>query len=397
MIYRLLFRRHGTILPGDIKYYKFPNATSTIGDWHKRYKYQWNELHQDYAPCEEFIWESIQPEYPQGYYGSPQNVEVSVFTEPTFAQAQLIEENERTTLPFTFKNDYGVQIGCNFLRRGHNGEAGLQIINRIKVELPGFQGIALFRVCKQLQAECSEILYGENTFAFTTGSGGSGTREHAHQHGELSYFLPFTPGRPQSQRQILQTIDRIFDNTAHRPSFIRRDPMLDFFHRIGRFNASFLSKIELEGDMKTVLNTLPDHQLDAKPPIGFAIILPLLTSVLKNTCPRLRVLTLHIEETKQYMQLFRWDHDPYNEEEKTDEERFDEVVEHVVSELDSLEVLQLGGHKNYTVLRYWPIRRVEDEWGKAARWMEIVRKRTEERVTQCAMEQAMEQASQKLE
>jgi hypothetical protein len=58
--------------------------------------------------------------------------------------------------------DSGIQTGCDVIRRGKNGEAGAQIVNRIEVSLPKFEGISLLGVSKQIRAECAAVLYSEN-------------------------------------------------------------------------------------------------------------------------------------------------------------------------------------------------------------------------------------------
>jgi hypothetical protein len=55
-----------------------------------------------------------------------------------------------------------------------------------------------------------------------------------------------------------------------------------------------------------------------------------------------------MQDQKRFMKNCLWDDDPYGVSDKTDEERIDEMVEKVVSCLDSLKVLNLGGHKSFT-------------------------------------------------
>jgi hypothetical protein len=402
MIWRLLLRRRGTILPGYVQYLTLSDHKA--GDHYyvynehnyKRYKYQWNELPQKakHTWSNGRLWGGYEPEYHGGSYGEGfQTVTVTIPTEPTFGQTELIAGGGKT-LPFTFNNEFGTQIGCDVVHRGEAGDSGAQVINQIQVHLPRLESLALLQVCKQTLAECSQILYGENTFAFITGSARPHASQHAHQHDEFEHFPHWIPGAPkkngapQSQRQTSNAIDRIFRPDTFRPKFVARDPMLDFFHRIGRDNTSLLTKIEIEGCMKTVYNTLPDHPLGAKP-LGFARIIPILTTVLKNTSPHLRELTLHMENKNRFKNSWLWDDDPYNNAGKTDEDRIDEAVEQVVSDLEPLEVLNLGNYKSFQRPENEPDWEYEDGWGSSARWMGIVSARAEQK--------AGEEATKKLE
>jgi hypothetical protein len=300
MIWRLLLRRRGTILPGNVHYCTISSRKAgdhyyvNIEHYHRKYKYQWNELHQKVkeSRSDGRWWVGYEPEYHGGSYGTGyQTMILTIPTEPTFGQAEAIARGENS-LPFTFEKELGTQIGCDFVRRGKAGESGVQVINRVQVHLPRLEGVGLLQVCKQTLEECSQILYGENRFAFITSSGRPLNEQHAHKHDELEHFPHWIPGIPkkngasQSQRQIAKAIDRMFKQDTFRPKFVARDPMLAFFRRIGRNNTSLLTKIEIEGCMKTDYNFFPEKFSETEP-LGFARILPILTTVLKNACPNL--------------------------------------------------------------------------------------------------------------
>jgi hypothetical protein len=212
-------------------------------------------------------------------YRAPQTMGMTIPSAPTFIQAELIVGGH-TSLPLTFKNDFEVQVGCEVVYRGSAGEAGRQIDNRFKVELRELEGIPLLRVCKQLRTECSASLYGENTFAFITGGGFPSKNKHAHQHDELPQLSNFVTslegesGRPESQQELVHGISSIFEpRQAGRRDMIDKNPMLEFFHRIGQFNTSFLSKVELEGKMKTMLNADAAPFCEKNSDISFPTIL----------------------------------------------------------------------------------------------------------------------------
>ncbi|KAF8861896.1 hypothetical protein BDZ45DRAFT_739770 [Acephala macrosclerotiorum] len=397
IIWRLLLRRHGTILPGYVHWVQYTDRKA--GDHYyvlesrncKAYQYQWNELPQqnkhDWSNGRS--WCSYEPSYMDNRTNT---LTLTIPTEPTYNQTELIDRGHKS-LPFTYNNDYGTQVGCDVVRRGNDGEAGAQVINRVEVHLPGFEAIFMLRVCKQIYEECSQVLYSENTFAFITGSGRPLNSRHAHEPDELSHYLRQIPGYlRQTRSQFSKSLDMLFSRIidehyrnvpGFRPKFVARDPMLDFFNRIGRINTSLLTKIEIEGCMKTLYNFEPDEDMEnveIKPfALGFAQILPIFTTVLKNTCPNLRVLTLHMEDKKSDRERYLWDWDPYNNAAKTDDERIDKVVERVVSGLDSLEALNLGGYKSFMMPECRTNWEYEDEWGGSVRWMKIVRDRTEER------------------
>lgn len=87
-----------------------------------------------------------------------------------------------------------------------------------------------------------------------------------------------------------------------------------------------------------------------------------------------------MEDMKSKRGWYIWNEDAYNKSGMADEERIDEVVGKVVRDLDSVEVLQLGVFKSFQKPEYRENWEYEDEWGQSARWMEIVRKRAEERL-----------------
>lgn len=402
IIWRILLRRQGTVLPGHRHYCSI--STRKAGDHyyiseehdHKLYRYQWNELHQklDGHWSNGRWWSDYQPPYHCGGYGQEQTLTIAIPTAPTNNQSQLIAQGQKN-LPLTFNPEFGVQTGCEVFRRGRDGDAGHQIINSIEVCLSRFEGIALLSVCKQLREECAQVLYGENTFAFITSNSRPLNPKYVHDVDEFTHYPSLVPGlqdkygRPQSRNKTIEAIDSIFTPGAFRAKFVARDTMLDFFHRIGRFNTSFLKKIEIEGRMKNAWESeAEDGGIKYNSFwMGLPRILPILTTVLKHTCPHLRALTLHMEDRAYDFDEEsnrRWDDDLANRARKTDEERIDKVVEKVVLGLDTLEVLQLGGHKAFKNLDGYAHWKFEDVWGTSTRWMTIVAKRAEDRAKEKA-------------
>lgn len=255
-----------------------------------------------------------------------------------------------------------------------------QIINRMDLSVPTLSSLALLRVSKQVLQECREVLYGENAFAFNT----SPRFEYPyrlHEPKEFEHYPHWIPGMarkdgsPQTPRQVKSGIERMFFPDGFLPKFVARDPMLQFFHRIGRVNTSLLTKILIEGEMKTVWDSFlsadePEPKLDRYSyRIGFSRMLDILTTVLKEVCPNLRELTLimrYYENPRQISPGNLWDEDPCNKANKTDDERIDEVVEKVLTRLDSVKDLKLGPY---------PVDSAEDVWGKSARWIKLLKER----------------------
>lgn len=321
----------------------------------RRYGYQRGERRQTERDDHSGYrgWTTLEPEYPGGYhYGRHQNLTITVPTEPTQTQAKHIARGE-TALPFTFSKEVGSHVGCNVIYRGEVGDQFAQIINRVELSVQPLSSLSILRVNKQALSECREVLYGQNAFVFNTGSERPFQSQRGiHEHDEVEHFPHWIPGMlqkngaPQTTRQLDKAINRMFIRGGFLPKFVARDPMLQFFHRIGRVNASLLTRIKIEGCMKTVSNVTPEETWGDKP-LGFARVLNILTVVLRNVCPNLRELELHMEDKvrdRDFKDTMLWDDDPYNNAGKSDKERIDEVVEKVITSLDSLKVLRLEAY-----------------------------------------------------
>lgn len=125
--------------------------------------------------------------------------------------------------------------------------------------------------------------------------------------------------------------------------------------------------------MKKVHNELP-RDLSGEDPPGFARVQPVHAAILKVACPNLRELALHMED-------MLWDHDPCDNEQKSDKERMDEVVENVFTSLESLKFLQLGGYQSFQKSEHEADKLLadvfEDEWGTPVTWVKFVKERAE--------------------
>jgi hypothetical protein len=102
-------------------------------------------------------------------FGRPTEGLFSWTSDPTLKQSELIRAGANV-LPCIMNMEYGEQINCYVLRRGNQG---VQVLNQAYFPLNGFdlaspQKAALLRSCKQICNECTQVLYGENTFLFCT-------------------------------------------------------------------------------------------------------------------------------------------------------------------------------------------------------------------------------------
>jgi len=381
-IWRLLFRRPVAIAPGYL-------SRQWLGPaWNRQlvgeYSYLWDEACQRTAtnPNDYFHGGPASESLPQAWLDS-KPLTITIISKPTIEQSMLICKGIKA-LPLTMKPEIGKQISCQVVRRGQHG---LQIVNQISLVPCILFGAAMLRTCKQISAECVQVLYGENTFAFSTGLFSPFSPQgEVHEWDELeksTNFIPGLPqnnGKPQLKSETTKALDKLFSPSGYQPPFVKRDPLLLFMGKIGRHNASFITNVKIDGFMKTSYRPfprIPMAELPSHLPLGFARILPILTTVLENCCPRLRKLTLHMEDQiypRPGMQAL-WDDAPYNKIGGFDEERIDQIVSKVIEQLTSLKELQLGGYQTFNLLKESPDTEFVDEWGKSARWIWLVEKR----------------------
>jgi hypothetical protein len=248
--------------------------------------------------------ENVQP------YTTPYTTRIA---EPTTEEYELITKGLRS-LPLA---DLESHICSEVI---HRGMIGYQIVNRLKSACHNpLSSIDILRTCKQISLERRQVLYGENKFNFDTGRtvthyrylgydhyDGISLQRGVHDHDEFQHIpqlipgLPKTNGMSQSQQPVDIAIDNIFLSDNAQPHFIDSDPLLRFIRQIGRVNTSFLTNILIQGAMKTVDVATPtrNKRFSAREAaIGFARILPIHTTVLRRTCPKLRSLTLDMEDS----------------------------------------------------------------------------------------------------
>lgn len=242
-IWRELLRSKGTIHPGWVTFIQGRawNWGKTCHDYqyeeYSQYIYgnRWDEEERESLLRSEFV-----PRYNNYTPNGPLELEVTITSYPSSSQTEGIDNG----LELDFKSE--IQVSCEVIDRD---DTLLQVINQMKVDVKPFTGLAILGVSKLALAECSQILYGENSFAFSTAYSRADELTH------LPQWIPGKPnkdGTPQSPRQLKYAIDLRFAPGSFRCKYVARDPMLQFFHRIGRINTSLLTKIKISGMMKTL-------------------------------------------------------------------------------------------------------------------------------------------------
>lgn len=164
------------------------------------------------------------------------------------------------------------------------------------------------------------------------------------------------------------------------PKFVGRDSMLKFFRKIGRVNASLMTKVVLEGSLKAAHREYYDGSI-WNTRIGFATVLDVRTTVLKFVCPNLREITLHMSDKGDSLQCSNtlWDDDVQNEASMSNDQKVDYVVGKVVTNLKLMRVLKLGGHQTFEAETQENAGDFEDKWGTSVRWIKVVKERTKKR------------------
>jgi hypothetical protein len=154
-----------------------------------------------------------------------------------------------------------------------------------------------------------------------------------------------------------------------------QDPLIRFLRVIGPKNAGRITRIKIEGHLH-ICSRVEDNNR----PAGLGRIMQIYTPILKVTFTNLRSLTLHMGYDKECVSMDKQAHkfasddfpltaadDAPGDRGKSDEEKLDRIVGRVVKELKGLKHLQLGDYKDEKIPS------MDVKWGKAVRWMEVVR------------------------
>lgn len=344
---------------------------------HEHYGYQWGERPQVYG-------HHRGPWYPE--YSSAncyaQRLRITVPSSPI--QTRRLQSVEHSSEPGGEVSTTSIgsseavaasmpyRQGRFLVERGEGDEKFFQVVDRFDdVKVQRLAGISLLRVCKQLNAECARVLYGENLFSFIAESEGDDFRHFP----QWIPGLPSRNGTAQTQEQLDYAIDRMFAPDGFIPKFVGRDSLLKFFSRIGRINTSLLKRVMVSGRFKTATETSL---------VPFERILNVHLTTLSITCPQLKELTLHRKQSEVYLGPGHWEGDEGGL--GSDDEHLYEIVRDVIARLPSLRLLQLGGPELFNQENF-----VED-WGTAVKWMVDVAERTntDNMKSKMATEQAKE-------
>ncbi|KAF5875824.1 uncharacterized protein Bfra_002220 [Botrytis fragariae] len=352
-IWRLIFVKPvAIVLRVRKREYLFATGCEAEGHKHcrlqRKYSYSWAQ-----APV------------PETYFGGNTiSREITWTTNPTREQLELIQSGVKE---FTIDDspEPGQQIKCAV----HNRDGfGPQIINKTEFQIHPFgRSVSIIRVCKQMEQECTAILYGENKYEF----------DLSYCHKKHLLKTPWDiPGFPlfeelPSKATINIAVERLFDLECYHPAFIAKDPFVRFIAYIERKNVSLLRDIKFDGEFTPTLRT----RREKNTALGLGAILPMYTLIIAEVCPRIRKLTLH-----QRPLAF----DYYNRTgEKEKEMGYDygkmySIVGKVVFGLPNLQQLQLGAYSQPPIACY-PSGRFADhrcEWGKSIEWMKFVDERS---------------------
>lgn len=177
----------------------------------------------------------------------------------------------------------------------------------------------------------------------------------------------------------MRALDRVFVRKEYVLQYAWEHPLLRFCHQVGRKNVARLTKIKIEGHLHTCIRDDSDRR-----PGGLGRVMQVYTTILREICKDLRSLTLHIgydAECVNMTRVAKWmpfdcteDDDIHDDKGKSDEEKLNRIVGHVVRELKGLQHLQLGDYKKATI-RSIPVG--DMKWGMAVKWMEVIKQRAE--------------------
>ena len=357
MILRKLLVRPVAIVPGPVHY------KCSIG-WRDKpvvpwYRYQWDDRRQQ--GHEEYGLPT--------YSGDDNYLQIAWRSKPTDEQLQQIElgnlegnqlNGELRLLAESWDDELQANVNHYVCYRG---EFGSQIINRAVIVTSGLHGLSILRTSKRLNAEGIPLLYGENTFVFDTRGKSPYTHHrgiHAHDaFAANTHHIPGFPnrdGRPATRNQIARALNLMFDKDIFHGSFSHRDPMMIFMRKIGRANASKLTSVKIEGFFRTA-EINPIYKFNR--PIGLSRLLPIYATILHHVCPNLRKLVLHQGHNNGL-----WDDDldgvlGFS----SNEERVNAIVEKLVTDLPTLQSLQLGSY------HFVPSEdAILEQWGTSLRW-----------------------------
>ncbi|TGO46693.1 hypothetical protein BOTNAR_0571g00040 [Botryotinia narcissicola] len=352
IIWRLILLRPVAIMPRVRKReYLFATGSQAEGHkhsrFHRKFSYDWAQ-----APALETY-----------FGGNTISREIAWTTNPTREELKLIQSGvKKFTIDNFPKPDQQTKCAVH-----HRDGFGPQIIKKTEFQLHPFgRSVSIVRVCKQMEQECTEILYGENKYEFDVSD--------CHRIHQLKTPRD-VPGFPlfeelPSKATISIAVEKLFDLECYQPAFIAKDPLIRFMAYIGRKNSSLLRDIKFDGGFTLTLKPPGERN----PSLGFGAILPMYTLIIAEVCPKIRKLTLH-------QRSLGFDTDTRSAEKEKemgyDYGRMYSILGKVVLGLPNLQQLQLGAYSEPPIARY-PSHCYADhrfKWGKSIQWMKFVDER----------------------
>ena len=186
------------------------------------------------------------------YDGHTQQLHISWDTKSTDADIALINRGALNITGFNGETDIGSYyhsgLATEITKYIHTrGDGTIQIMHRGIAKITGLLGINLLQTCKQFEEEASRVLYGENEFLFDSRGHYPFTHHRGvHDHDALANSRRLIPGLVDENGvaptadQVRRAICGMFHKADHvfQPAFLKRNPMTNFFHKIGRKTAS---------------------------------------------------------------------------------------------------------------------------------------------------------------
>ncbi|KAG4026655.1 hypothetical protein MFRU_038g00590 [Monilinia fructicola] len=361
-ILRELLVRLAEIMPGIVR-----EKSSFAEEPKLLYRYQWSQARQ-----EEYEVDHL----PKNLAG--RHIQIFWTAAPTKGESELITAgcNQLTSI---------LESGQEIQGFIHNrGAFGVQIIHRSRMPITEISGLAILRSCKRLWTLGTTVLYGENSFVFDT-RGISPfvepqsvvTRQH------LTHMPHEIPGRHHEDgtlptaRQVSRSINKIFRRNEQNSKFIHQDPLTKFFMKIGRKNASHITKVIIQGRWNWIVGKWKET---GSQPVGLHDLIPIYTLILNEVCRNIHAVTLH-DDDQGYPQV-----DKLGPPGTDRDQEISDSVEKLVQGLPNLQKLKLG-HYEYvpagcgydsglTSSKKIPPAQPNDEWKKALKWVIFVEERS---------------------
>jgi hypothetical protein len=282
----------------DRKYVYMKNGWREKKDryWNK-YRYQWDS--HEYRPdlyrndLDGNDWDGIPP-------GGLVQLEKCRWTStPTAEQQQMIDDGA-VELPDTIDKETEA-VTEHFIFR--HQDLPVQILNSTQVSIAGFQCFSLMTTCKRINLEVAELLYGKNLFVFDTRNiiptlNAIGLKRFEYNRHCIPGLQHRDGTSPQNSENV-QAITKLLDKDEALPTWLKNNPFTYFLRKIGPLNASFVTRIKLEGHFREI----HDDNNNDHGPYGFTRLLPIYQALLQNVCGNIQEITLHNQTP--HVQLLR--------------------------------------------------------------------------------------------